>query len=114
MSGEFSYRLRNDLYELYQGEKLLGQPMLAVSLALDEVSGAVLQHGSPELVEPWGMDRRAKLRADKNSAEAERLVVLTGRIPVVELNRCFTQPGHAAEVLARARAGTLEPEPTNS
>jgi hypothetical protein len=110
MSGEFSYRLRDKLYELYQGERLLGQPMTAVSLALDSSSGAVLQHGSPELVEPWGMDRRAKLRKD-SPAEADRLVVLTGRIQVAELNRCFTQQGYAAQVLAQAQAGTLQPEP---
>ena len=113
MPGEFSYRMHGELYQLYLDDTLLGQPMAAVALALDSASGLVLQHGSPELVEAWGIDRRAALR-QLDLARANRIVVVAGRIPLDALNRCFRQPGYAAELLAHVRAGSLPQQPTTS
>ncbi len=104
------YQLQQGQYCLYDmaeqpsaftGERRCRLKTAAVALAFDRITGEVHQHGKPEFIELWAKARRRKLRADGALDEANRIVVISGPLPVDEINRCLGNRGYSVHLLRR-------------
>jgi hypothetical protein len=83
-----------------EGERI-GKPLELVAIALDKDSGTLHKHGSPEYVEKWCEAARTKFRTHGYHDMAAQLVVITGRFPLEELNRCLRISGYAGKFYGR-------------
>lgn len=106
-----SYGLNCGQYVLMAGDKPVGPVLDEVSIALDKTEGTMHKHGSRESVQAWHAQAQAKLRAGGSGEWADNLVVLTGRFPLEELNRCLSNSGYAGALYAKVMAGQLEQLP---
>lgn len=106
-----SYQTRGQDYVLLDGNQQLGQPMREVALALDSRNGSLLKHGDAASVRAWYAVATARLRAGLSDDAARATVVICGRFPLDELNRCLAQNGYAGTLLAQLRAGHVDALP---
>ncbi|MNR71491.1 hypothetical protein D3C71_21170 [compost metagenome] len=113
MEGEFNYQMNCGQYVLHRGDKPIGRVLDEVALVIDLDTGSLLKHGAVDLVSKWLQDYRLKLQAMLPEA-AEKVVMLSGRIPVDELNRALTTSGYAVKVWNMAHDGSLQQEPLMS
>jgi hypothetical protein len=104
------YQLQKGQYCLYDmaeapstftGERRCRLKTDAVALAFDRITGEVHQHGKPEFIHLWAKARRRKLRADGALDQANRIVVISGPLPVEEINRCLGHRGYSVHLLRR-------------
>jgi hypothetical protein len=109
---QFSYRVERGLYVLYQGEERQRPPDATVTLAFDKEQG-LLKHGGFQWVQRWAQQQKERLRGSGSAFErlADNLVVITGRLPVDELNRCLANSQYICELYPRIRAGEVKPLP---
>ena len=107
----YSYSLNCGQYVLMDEATPVGRVLDEVSIALDKEDGAVRKHGAPEMVQRWLTDTQRTLRSGGCAEMADNLVVLTGRFPLEELNKCLTTSGYAGRLYAKALAGELEQLP---
>jgi hypothetical protein len=98
------YKLQNENYILIDRDEELNsitnQPEVIlmtkeVSLAFDKESGVLHKHGNPELVEAWANNAKKSFRDGGFTEMAEDIIVMSGKFPVEELNKCLNYTGYS-------------------
>lgn len=103
------YRLLARQYVLHTDGKPTGRPTAQLSLAFNRNDGTLYKHGEPAMVQTWGVLALKKLVGVGRSAEADDLVVVTGQLPLDEVNRCLDEGNYCAEFYARLMDGEFTP-----
>ena len=107
---DLQYQLKNGNYHLYDlstpASKVTGEHRLrlktdAVAIAFDRSTGALHEHGSPLRIHCWASNTRRRLRAAGAWDSAEDLVVVSGPLPVDEINKCLSIQGYCRSMFTR-------------
>lgn len=107
---DLQYQLKAGSYYLYDlrdapsvvtGERRFKLKTDSVAIAFDVHTGEVRQHGSPTRIQSWAAHTRRRLRAAGAQAEANDLVVVSGPLPVDELNKCLWISGYCRRMVKR-------------
>lgn len=121
----FEYRIEDGLYQLYDGDEPLFDPIVDVAICFDALTGTMHKHGPVERVQNWHANFQRKLRAvgdDLSVRMANEVVCISGRLPIEELNKCLSIGGYpkllyrklqdehlAAEASASSSRPTIKP-----
>ncbi|KWT69571.1 MULTISPECIES: hypothetical protein [unclassified Variovorax] len=111
------YRLNCGQYVLHAKRPLSDdlepvlRPLDQISLAIDTAEGTLHKHGAPERVAAWYADTSRKLREGGCGEWADNLVVVTGRFPIDEVNKCVGAMSYAGIFYKRLVAGEIEEMP---
>lgn len=83
-------------YVLHCDDKPIGPPLVEVGICFDKELGVLHKHGSPESVQGWRDKTAEKLRDTGTVGEemVRDLVVLSGPIPLEELNKMLAISGY--------------------
>ena len=107
---DLQYQLKAGAYYLYDmheapsavtGERRFKLKTDTVAIAFDAHTGQVHQHGSPARIQSWAIHTRRRLRAAGAVQEANDIVVVSGPLPVDELNKCLWIAGYCRRLLQR-------------
>ncbi|HQQ71219.1 MAG TPA: hypothetical protein PLL92_13020 [Alicycliphilus sp.] len=107
---DLQYELKAGSYYLYDmreapstvtGERRCKLKTDSVAIAFDQHTGQVHQHGSPARIQSWALHQRRRLRAAGALAEANDIVVVSGPLPVDELNKCLWISGYCRRMFTR-------------
>lgn len=107
---DMQYQLKAGHYYLYDmrdtpsaatGERRFKLKTDTVAIAFDAHTGEVHQHGSPSRIQSWAAHTRRRLRAAGAQAVANDLVVVSGPLPVDELNKCLWISGYCRRMFKR-------------
>ncbi len=107
---DLQYQLKAGSYYLYDlrdapsavtGERRFKLKTDTVAIAFDRHTGHVHQHGSPARIQSWASHTRRRLRAAGRLQDANDLVVVSGPLPVEEINKCLWVAGYCRRLLAR-------------
>lgn len=107
---DMQYQLKAGSYYLYDmrdapsavtGERRFKLKTDTVAIAFDAHTGQVHQHGSPVRIQSWANHTRRRLRAAGKQAVANDLVVVSGPLPVDELNKCLWISGYCRRMFKR-------------
>ena len=107
---DMQYQLKAGSYYLYDmrdtpsavtGERRFKLKTDTVAIAFDAHTGEVHQHGSPVRIQSWANHTRRRLRAAGDQAVANALVVVSGPLPVDELNKCLWISGYCRRMFKR-------------
>lgn len=88
-------------YVLHDGEEVIGEPLVEVAVCFDKESGVMHKHGKPEYVSNWYNKSRQKLMGAGFPGMAAELTVVSGPIPVEELNKMISTSGYCGRYFAR-------------
>lgn len=112
-SPAYNYQLNCGQYVLHYGDTPVGRVQDAVALAVDLDGARLRKYGDEPTVTAWAMAERARMRALGGDwvELADRLVVLIGRFPLGELNRCVANPEYAGVLYQKLRNEELSEEP---
>jgi hypothetical protein len=100
---DLQYKLKEGNYHLYDlstsvstvtGEHRLRLKTETVAIAFDRRTGALHEHGSPLRIHSWASNTRRRLRAAGAWNSAEDIVVVSGPLPVDEINKCLAIKGY--------------------
>jgi hypothetical protein len=106
------YQLKEGNYHLYDlstpinkvtGEHRLRLKTDNVAIAFEVSTGALREHGSPLRIHSWANNTRRRLRASGALASANDLVVVSGPLPVDEINKCLKIDGYCRDMYTRLR-----------
>ena len=104
------YQLKDDHYHLYDlstpasqftGEHRLQLRTDTVAIAFEVSTGALREHGSPLRIHCWANNTRRRLRASGALDRANDLVVVSGPLPVDEINKCLKIDGYCRDLFTR-------------
>ncbi len=104
------YQFKEGSYHLYdmstQASHLTGEHRLRlrtdnVALAFDLRTGVLHEHGSATRIHSWASGTRRRLRAAGAQDRANDLVVVSGPLPVEEINKCLQITGYCLHMLKR-------------
>ncbi len=104
------YQLKEGNYHLYDlsapASKVTGQHRLRlktdnVAIAFDARTGALREHGSPPRIHSWANNTRRRLRTSGALEHANNIVVVSGPLPVDEINKCLKIDGYCLEMFTR-------------
>ena len=104
------YQLKEGNYHLYDmstpaskvtGERRLRLKTDNVALAFDASTGVLHEHGSPLRIHSWATTARRRLRADGSLDSANDIVVVSGPLPVEEINKCLQINGYCRSMFKR-------------
>lgn len=95
------YRLVANHYVLHEQGQAAGRSLEAVALAFDKVTGELYSHGEPARVHTWAALTVKRLAHSCHFEEADKVVVVTGRLPLLQLNRCLQEQGYCREFYER-------------
>ncbi|NCN71990.1 MAG: hypothetical protein GW928_13145 [Rhodoferax sp.] len=104
------YQLKEGNYHLYDlstpvskvtGEHRLRLKTDNVAIAFEASTGALREHGSPMRIHSWANNTRRRLRASGALASANDIVVVSGPLPVDEINKCLKVDGYCRDLLTR-------------
>lgn len=104
------YQLKEGNYHLYDlstpvskvtGEHRLRLKTDNVAIAFEASTGALREHGSPMRIHCWANNTRRRLRASGALASANDIVVVSGPLPVDEINKCLKITGYCRDMLLR-------------
>lgn len=107
---DLQYQLRSGSYYLYDmrdqpsavtGERRFKLKTDTVAIAFDLHTGEVHQHGSPTRIQSWASHTRRRLRAAGALDVANDIVVVSGPLPVNELNNCLSISGYCRRMFRR-------------
>lgn len=107
---DMQYQLKAGHYYLYDmrdtpsavtGERRFKLRTDTVAIAFDAYTGEVHQHGSPTRIQSWAAHTRRRLRAAGAQAVANDLVVVSGPLPIDELNKCLWISGYCRRMFKR-------------
>ncbi|MDD2714010.1 MAG: hypothetical protein PHU77_13920 [Simplicispira sp.] len=107
---DLQYQLKAGSYYLYDmreapsavtGERRFKLKTDIVAIAFDVYTGEVHQHGNPTRIQSWATMTRRRLRAAGAQAEANDIVVVSGPLPVEELNKCLWIKGYVRRMFQR-------------
>jgi hypothetical protein len=89
-----------------------GQPTTApvdsIAIAFDKESGTLHKHGSPEKVRVWYVEARNKFVTAGFPDVADDLVVIEGRFPIDEVNKCLDCTGYVGTFYKKLLAGEID------
>lgn len=108
------YRLNCGQYVLHAKAPMsddlvpVGRVLDELSLAIDKREGTLHKHGVPNLVASWYQRTTQTLRAGGCEDFADDLVIVTGRFPLEEVNKCLSIAGYAGIFYKRLLAGEVE------
>jgi hypothetical protein len=104
------YQLKEGHYHLYDlstpASKVTGEHRLRlktdnVALAFDASTGVLHEHGSPLRIHSWASTARRRLRAAGSPDSANDIVVVSGPLPVDEINKCLLINGYCRRMFTR-------------
>jgi len=104
------YQLKEGHYHLYDlstpasrvtGEHRLRLKSETVAIAFEASTGALREHGSPTRIHCWANNTRRRLRASGALDKANDIVVISGPLPVDEINKCLEIHGYCRDMLGR-------------
>jgi hypothetical protein len=104
------YQLKEGNYHLYDmstpasvatGEHRLRLKTDNVAIAFDVRTGELHEHGSPMRIHSWAAGARRKLRAAGALDSANDIVVISGPLPVDEINKCLQISGYCRRLFSR-------------
>jgi len=104
------YQLKEGNYHLYDmstpasrvtGEHRLRLKSDTVAIAFEASTGALREHGSPSRIHSWANNTRRRLRASGALDQANDLVVVSGPLPVDEINKCLKIQGYCRDMFTR-------------
>ena len=104
------YQLKEGNYHLYDlstpASKVTGEHRLrlktdTVALAFDASTGMLHEHGSPTRIHSWATSARRRLRAAGALDSANDIVVVSGPLPVDEINKCLQINGYCRNMFRR-------------
>lgn len=107
---DLQYQLKAGSYYLYDmretpsavtGERRFKLKTDTVAIAFDLHTGEVHQHGSPARIQSWATHTRRRLRAAGAADVANDIVVVSGPLPVDELNKCLWISGYCRRLFTR-------------
>ena len=107
---DLQYQLKSGSYYLYDmgdapsvatGERRWRLKTDNVAIAFDVSTGTLHQHGSPARIQSWALGARRRLRADGAQEAANDIVVVSGPLPIEEINRCLKIRGYSRKLLSR-------------
>ena len=107
---DMQYQLKAGSYYLYDmrdtpsvvtGERRFRLKTDTVAIAFDAHTGEVHQHGSPTRIQSWANNTRRRLRAAGAQDIANDIVVVSGPLPVDELNKCLWIRGYCGRMFKR-------------
>ena len=107
---DLQYQLKAGSYYLYDmreapsavtGERRCKLKTDSVAIAFDQHTGQVHQHGSPARIQSWALHQRRRLRAAGALDQANGIVVVSGPLPVDELNKCLWISGYCRRMFTR-------------
>ena len=107
---DLQYELKAGSYYLYDmretpsavtGERRFKLKTDSVAIAFDRHTGEMPQHGSPARIQSWATHQRRRLRAAGALDEANGIVVVSGPLPVDELNKCLWISGYCRRLFTR-------------
>ena len=86
----------------------VGRVLDEIALAIDTADGILHKHGPAEKVSAWHATTTKALRAAGADEMADHLVVVTGRFPLEEVNRCISNSTYAGHFYKKLLAGEVE------
>ncbi|MDO9195261.1 hypothetical protein [Rhodoferax sp.] len=104
------YQLKEGNYHLYDmstpASKVTGEHRLRlktdnVAIAFDVRTGVLHEHGSPVRIQSWATTARRRLRAAGALESANDIVVVSGPLPVDEINKCLRINGYCRRMFTR-------------
>ncbi|MBK9348234.1 MAG: hypothetical protein IPN06_18420 [Burkholderiales bacterium] len=104
------YQLKQGHYHLYDlntpASKVTGEHRLRlrtdnVAIAFCARTGVLHEHGSPTRIHIWASNTRRRLRDAGEVASANDIVVVSGPLPVDEINKCLQIEGYCQQLLRR-------------
>lgn len=104
------YTLKEGHYHLYDlstpASKVTGEHRLrlktdTVAIAFEVSTGALREHGSPLRIHSWANNTRRRLRASGALERANDIVVVSGPLPVEEINKCLEIDGYCRDLFTR-------------
>jgi hypothetical protein len=104
------YQLKEGNYHLYDmstpaskvtGERRLRLKTDTVAIAFDASTGMLHEHGSPLRIHSWASTARRRLRAAGSLDSANDIVVVSGPLPVDEINKCLQITGYCRRMFTR-------------
>ena len=104
------YQLKEGHYHLYDlstpastitGEHRLRLKTDNVAIAFDASTGVLHEHGSPLRIHSWASTARRRLRAAGSLDSANDIVVVSGPLPVDEINKCLQINGYCRRMFNR-------------
>ena len=122
---DLQYQLKAGSYYLYDmrekpnaitGERRFKLKTENVAIAFDQHTGEVHQHGNPSRIHSWALTMRRRLRMAGMWEEADDIIVVSGPLPVDEINKCLLIRGYCRRLLQRLATlphGKLQPQSTH-
>lgn len=104
------YEFNGGQYVLLIDGKQTTVPADTIALAIDRAEGTLRKHGAPERVRSWHIENAKKLRQAGLDEWADNLVVVEGRFPLEEVNRCLSNHTYAGSLLRKLESGEIEGE----
>jgi hypothetical protein len=104
------YQLKEGSYCLYDlntpqslatGEHKLCLKTDTVAIAFDVSTGKLHEHGVPSRIQSWATTARRRLRASGATESANDIVVVSGPLPVDEINKCLAIKGYCGYMFRR-------------
>lgn len=104
------YQLKEGNYHLYDmstpastvtGEHRLRLKTDNVAIAFDVRTGVLHEHGSPVRIQSWATTARRRLRAAGALDSANDIVVVSGPLPIDEINKCLRITGYCRRMFTR-------------
>ncbi|RFO95665.1 hypothetical protein DIC66_16855 [Rhodoferax lacus] len=101
------YQLKEGSYHLYDlstpaskatGEHRLRLKTDTVAIAFDASTGLLHEHGTPTRIHSWATTTRRRLRAAGALDSANDIVVVSGPLPVDEINKCLEITGYCGSM----------------
>lgn len=107
---DLQYQLKRNSYYLYDmaeppsaatGERRFRLKTDTVAIAFDASTGHLHKHGNPVLIQSWAALTRRRLRAAGELDSANDIVVVSGPLPVEEINKCLGIEGYCRRMFKR-------------
>ena len=107
---DLQYQLKAGCYYLYDmrekpsaatGERRFKLKTDDVAIAFDLHTGEVHQHGNPLRIHSWALTMRRRLRTAGLWDEADDIIVVSGPLPVDEINKCLSIRGYCRRMFQR-------------
>ena len=107
---DMQYQLKGGAYHLYDmstpASKVTGEHRLrlktdSVAIAFDASTGMLHEHGNPTRIHSWALTTRRRLRAAGALDSANDIVVVSGPLPVDEINKCLAIKGYCRGMFHR-------------
>ena len=107
---DLQYQLKAGSYYLYDmrdtpsavtGERRFKLKTAELAIAFDMHTGEVHQHGNPMRIHSWALTMRRRLRSAGLWDEADDIIVISGPLPVDEINKCLWIHGYCRRMFQR-------------